>query len=74
MKVVISLELWKNGVFGSPNHNRSKLNFDGYRVQNISALRWVIKDSNSIIKMTVCKHIDNSSIIVTKYMTLRDVY
>ena len=47
-----------------PINNRFKLNFDGSRVQNISGLRWVIRNSNGIIKMATCRHIGNSSIIV----------
>ena len=30
--------------FDPPINNRFKLNFDGYRVQNISTLGWVIRD------------------------------
>ena len=52
-------------------NNRFKLHFDGSRVQNISDLGWVIKDSNGIIKMAACRHIGNSSIIVAKCMALR---
>ena len=52
-------------------NNRFKLTFDGSRVQNISALRWVIRDSNDIIKMAACRH-GNSSIIVIECMALRD--
>ena len=55
-----------------PINNRFKLNFDGSRVQNISALGWVIRDSNGIIKMAACNHIGNSSIIVVECMALRD--
>ena len=38
-------------------------------------IRWIppiIRTSNSIVKMTACRHIYNSSIIIVKYMTLRD--
>ena len=55
-----------------PINNRFKLNFDGSRVQNISALGWVIRDSNGIIKMAAFRHIGNSSIIVAECMELRD--
>ena len=55
-----------------PINNRLKLNFDGSRVQNISALGWVIRDSNGIIKMAASRHIGNSSIIVVECMVLRD--
>ena len=51
---------------------RFKLNFDGYRVQNISVLGWVILDSNGFIKMAACRYIGNSSIIIVECMTLRD--
>ena len=37
-----------------------------------SALRWVIRNSNGIIKKAACKHVSKSSIIVVEYMTLRD--
>ena len=56
----------------TPINNRFKLKFDGSRVQNISALGWVIRDSNGITKMVACRHIGNSSIIVAKCTTLRD--
>ena len=56
----------------SPINNRFKLNFDGSIVQNISVLRWVIRDSNSIIKMAACRQIGYSSIIVVEFMVLRD--
>ena len=56
-----------------PINNKFKLNFDGSRVQNISALRWVIRDSNDIIKLAACRHIGNSSIIVVECVILRDV-
>ena len=52
-------------------NNRFKLNFDGSIVQNISVLGWVIRDSNSIIKMVACRQIGNSSIIVAECMVLR---
>ena len=55
-----------------PINNSFKLNFDGFRVQNISALGWVVRDYNGIIKMVACRHIGNSSIIVAECMTLRD--
>ena len=41
-------------------------------MQNKNALRWIIGDSNGIIKMTKCKNIDKSSIIVVECMSLRD--
>ena len=56
-----------------PINIRFKLNFDGSKVQNISASRRVIRDFNGIIKMVACRHIGNSSIIVVECMTLRDV-
>ena len=43
-----------------------KLNFNGSRINNISTLRWVIKDSNESIKMTGNRHLGiNASIINT---------
>ena len=36
-----------------PISNRFKLNFDGSTIQNISALSWIIRDSNGIIKMAL---------------------
>ena len=41
-------------------------------MQNKNALGWIIGDSNGIIKMTTCKNIDKSSIIVVECMSLRD--
>ena len=61
---MMSLEWWKNGFVGPLNNDGFKLNFDGSTKQNISSLGRVIIDSNGIIKMTTCRHIDNSSIIV----------
>ena len=55
-----------------PISNRFKLNFDGYRVQNISVLGWVIRDSSGIIKIAARRHIVNSSIFVAECMILRD--
>ena len=53
-------------------NGRFKLNIGGSRVQNNSVVGWVIRDCNGILKMVACKHIGNSSIIITKCMTLRD--
>ena len=51
---------------------RFKSYFDGSRMLDKSALGWVIRDSNSIIKMAACKHVGKSSIIVIECMALRD--
>ena len=48
------------------------MNFDGSTIKNISALHWVIRDSNGIIKMVACRHISNSLIIIVECLTLRD--
>lgn len=53
-----------NGIF--------KLNFDDYRINNISALEWVIRDFNEVIKMTESRHLGNTSIISVEYMALSD--
>ena len=37
---------------------RFKLNFDGLRMQNKSALRWVSRDFNDIINMVAYKYVD----------------
>ena len=42
------------------------------RIQDKSALGWVIRYSNGIIKLAGCKHVNKSSIIVAKCMALRD--
>ena len=56
----------------SPINGRFKLNFDGSRINNISASGWVIRDTNETIKMAGSKHLGNASIIIVKCETLRD--
>ena len=46
-----------NGIF--------KLNFDDSRINHISASRWVIRDSNGIIKVVGSRHLSSASIITT---------
>ena len=41
-------------------------------MESKSALGWVIRDFNGIIKLSACRHLGKTSIIVTKCMTLRD--
>ena len=53
-----------NGIF--------KLNFDGSRINNISASGWVIRDSNGIINVVGSRHLGKASIIITKCVALRD--
>ena len=53
-------------------NDKFKLNFEGSKVQNKSALGWIIRDSNDIIRMTTCRHVANASIIMDECMTLRD--
>ena len=57
-----------------PINGKLKSNFDGSTVQNNNALGRVIRDSNDIIKMVLCRYMRNSSIIVIKCITLRDIY
>ena len=45
-----------------------KLNFDGSRMKDTSGSRWVIRDSNEVIKMAGNRHLSNASIITTKCM------
>ena len=52
-------------------YDRFKLNFDGLRINDTSALGWVIRNSNGIIKMVGCKHLGKSSIIIIECITLR---
>ena len=47
-----------------------KFNFDGSKVENKTTLGWVIGDSNGIIKMTISRLMGNTSIIITKCMTM----
>ena len=54
-----------------PIYDRFKLNFDGLGINDTSALGWVIKDSNGIIKMAGCRHLGKSSIIIIECITLR---
>ena len=53
-------------------NGRFKLNFDGSRIENKSALGWFIKYSNGTITMVASTNKDNVSIIIAKCMTLRD--
>ena len=53
-------------------NRRFKLNFDGSRIENKSALGWFIKYSNGTITMVASRNIDNASIIIAECMTLRD--
>ena len=48
------------------------MNFDGSRIESKNASRWVIRDSNDIIKLSACKHIGKASMIVAECMALRD--
>ena len=48
-----------------------KLNFDGSKINNISASGWVIRDTNGTIKMTGSRHLGNESIITIKCVALR---
>ena len=50
--------------------DRFKLNFDGSQVESKCASGWVIRHFNGIIKMTACRHLGNTSIIIAKRMTL----
>ena len=38
-------------------YDRFKLNFDDSRINDTSALGWVIRDSNGIIKVAGCRHL-----------------
>ena len=51
--------------------NCINLNFDGSRIESKSASRWIIRDSNDIIKMSACRYLSKVSIIITEYMTFR---
>ena len=53
-------------------NGRFKLNFDGSRINNISALGWVIRDSNGIIALAGSRNLDNVSIVIAKCVALRD--
>ena len=53
-------------------NGRFKLNFDDSRINNISALGWVIRDFNGIIKVAGIRHSGNALIIIAKCVTLRD--
>ena len=68
--VIRRVEKWVGWI--PPINDRFKLNFDGSKVRNNSAIGWVIRDSNGILKNVTCKYIDNSSIIIIECMTLRD--
>ena len=68
--VARKVEKWIRWI--SPINGIFKLNFDGSRIQNDSSLGWVIRDSDGIIKMTTCRHIGKSSIIVSECLALRD--
>ena len=50
-------------------NGRFQLNFDGPIIQNISVLSRVIKGLNGTIKMVISLHLDDSLIIIIKYMT-----
>ena len=53
-------------------NGRFKLNFDGSRVQNRSALGWVIIDSNGTFKMAANRPLVNALIIIVECMASRD--
>ena len=50
----------------------SYLDFDGFRIKDVSVSGWVIKDSNGIVKMNGNKHLSNALIIIAEYITMRD--
>ena len=52
-------------------NERFKLNFNGSRNNNISALGWVIRDSNGIIKVVGSRHLGSASIITTECVVLQ---
>ena len=64
------IEKWIHWI--PPIYDRFKLNFDDSRINDTSALGWVIRDSNGIIKMAGCRHLGKSFIIVIECVTLRD--
>ena len=68
--VTRQVEIWICWI--PPINDKFKLNFGGSKVQNKSALGWIIKDSNDIIKMVSCRHVANTLIIVAKCIALRD--
>ena len=53
-------------------NERFKLNFDGLRIKNKSDSWWIIRDSNGTMEIVTSRHISNVSIIITKWMTLRN--
>ena len=55
-----------------PINGRFKLNFDGSRINNITASSWVIRDSNGTIKIAGSRHLGNASIIIVECVALRD--
>ena len=50
----------------------SYLDFDGFRIKDVSVSGWVIKDSNGIVKMNGNKHLSNALIIIAECITMRD--
>ena len=55
-----------------PIDGRFKLNFDGSRINNISASGWVIRNSNGTIKIARSRHLGNASTIIAECVALRD--
>ena len=55
-----------------PINGRFKLNFDGSRINNTSALGWVIRDFNGTINIARSRHLSNVLIIIAEFVALRN--